>query len=174
MTIWPAGAFLLAQETASVDKEFLSWVSESNLTEIAISQIAQQRTQYPAICIFADSMEEDFQIAQRDLERIAQQEGIPIKDTPDIRFQRWNFGIGALSGKKFDSAYENMQLLDHQIAIRWLETEEHLGNDSLCRAYAARYLPKLRHYLLMARDLWTKPPPDGRPASEPDEHWPYQ
>lgn len=182
--IGPPGSFLLAQGAfvadaprepgLSLDKEFVRMASEANLTEIAVSQLALQRTQYPAICIFADSMEQAFELAQRDLQCIAQQEGITIKDTPDIQFQRWNYGIAVLSGRRFDSAYENMQLLDQQIVIRWLEAEARSGRDTVCRRYAARYLPKLRHYLLMARDLWTKPPPDGRPASEPDEHWPYR
>jgi putative membrane protein len=138
------------------DTDFINTAGQANLAEILAGRVAAKKAGREAIRDFAQSMVADHLQAQDDLTRIAQQEGVSIPRRPDTEHQRTNAQLDSLSGRKFDSAYMNYQLMDHEVAIQLFETETREGKDSLCRAYAARYLPKLRHHYEMAKPLRIK------------------
>jgi putative membrane protein len=98
----------------------------------------------------------DHQMAQDELVQLARKEGVSLATEPDTEHQRMNTQLAVLSGRKFDSIYMNMQLLDHQVAVQLFQQEFNVGRDSLARVYATKYLPKLRHHLMMAKELAVK------------------
>lgn len=136
-----------------IDTDFLNTASRSNLAGIAAGKIAAEKASREDIRNFADSIVADQERAERELRQIAVIQGTVVAGKPDTEHQRETARLKTLSGAKFDSTYLNMQVLDHQVAIQLFQQESGLGRDSLCRTYAAKYLPTLRRQLKMAKDL---------------------
>jgi putative membrane protein len=147
------GLFTLARRS---EGDFLNTASRANLAEIAVGQLAEKMADRSGIRAFADSMVADHRMAEAELEQVTRKEGVGLASTPDTEHQQSAARLATLSGKKFDSTYMNMQLLDHQVAIQLFQQESSLGRDSLARVYATKYLPGLRHHLEMAKELAAK------------------
>jgi putative membrane protein len=140
----------------AADADFMNTASQSNLAEIVAGRLASAKAGNKDIKAFADNMIADHTIAQRELVDLAQRSNVPLAQAPDTEHQNMAAQLEKMSGRAFDSAYINGQFLDHQVAVKLFRQESRVGKDTIARAYAAKYLPKLEHHLMMVKDLWKK------------------
>lgn len=153
LTVFLLGLFMSARKA---DRDFLNTASQANLAGIAAGKVAVQKAAHPVVRRLADSLVAGSQQAEQELEQIAHREGVDLATTPDTQHQRMTDDLTMLSGKRFDSIYIDRQLLAQQVAVQLFQRESGMGQDSLSRAYARKYLPALRHQLLMIKALTAK------------------
>jgi len=142
--------------TLRVDTDFMNAASQANMAEIAAGKLASQKSRTNAVRQFADSMVADHSLAQKELAAIAAQQHVSLIQSPDTEHEHSVEQLNTLAGRQFDSAYMNLQLMDHQVTVQLFQQESGTGRDSLARIYATKYLPKLRHHQMMADQLWRR------------------
>jgi putative membrane protein len=136
----------------SPDTDFLNTASQANLAEIAAAKAALSRTRSSAVRSFANTMNIDHTKAQKELQELAKAQGVALATAPDTEHEHMVAALLQMSGRKLDSAYMQGQLLDHEVAVKLFQQEATGGHDSVAKAYAAKYLPRLQHHLKMLRD----------------------
>jgi putative membrane protein len=137
----------------SADEDFIKKASEANMAEIEAGQLATEKGASAELKAFADSMVIDHGVAQKELIGIAKKESVTLSRSPDTEHGKMIERISRLSGPGFDSVYLHMQLLDHQVAVQLFQEEASSGKDPLAKGYAGKYLPKLRHHLMMVKGI---------------------
>jgi putative membrane protein len=140
-----APAPLLVPMTA---EGFRAMALQSDAFEISSSQLALQRSRSPAIRSFARQMVQDHTMTSQAL-------GVPAGSAValDARHASMLNQLAPLSGRAFDAAYGQMQVMAHQEAVGMFAAYAQGGVDPAMRAFAQQVLPSLQMHLTMAQRL---------------------
>ena len=140
-----APAPLLVPMTA---EGFRAMALQSDALEIASSQLALQQSRNPAIRSFARQMVQDHTMTSQAL-------GVPAGSAValDARHATMLNQLTPLSGRAFDAAYGQMQVMAHQEAVGMFAAYAQGGVDPAMRAFAQQVLPSLQMHLTMAQRL---------------------
>ena len=141
------GAFAMTGFSNAGDP-FFDKASAANLAEIKAGKLAVEKGG-SKIKTLGKQMVADHSTAEAELKAIAKSENITIAMAPDADHQQALADMAKLSGAAFDSAYMSSQLKDHQDAVALFSSETTDGSDAQAKAYAAKYLPKLKMHLQM-------------------------
>ena len=87
------------------------------------------------------------------LRRLAEIDGIPLREELDAKHQHVRDGLSRLSGPEFDIEYLRVQVQDHQRMAQLMEYIIGSGEDPQVQGFAAATLPTVFMHLAMARDL---------------------
>jgi len=98
----------------------------------------------------------DHTTAQNELVALAKKETVTIPMDPDADHKQALTDLNKLSGKSFDSAYISSQLADHKTAVALFSEESVNGTDPGAKAFATKYLPKLKMHLQMFQGAMKK------------------
>lgn len=152
-TVYSVAAPKMAPRLGEFDVNFLKAVNESNNSECAYVPTVVKRASSARVKQFGQQMVHDHTLANKELAKLAAAKGVKLPhDVPDEE-QAVIDRLGQERGAKFDAAYRNEMIRDHMEDINDMEREMSLGTDPQVKAYAAKYLPILRHHLEMARNL---------------------
>jgi putative membrane protein len=99
----------LAMKASSFIKE----TSAGNQGEIALAQLAQQKSQRPEIKSLAEMIQNDHQQSQEKLQTIAQAHGVTLDQGLTWSQKREQGKLEKLSGADFDQQYAKAMLEDH-------------------------------------------------------------
>ena len=135
------------------DADFIKKASEANMAEIEAGQLATEKGASAELKAFADSMVIDHGVAEKELIGIARKESVTLSRSPDTEHGKMIEHLSTMSGRGLDQAYLHMQLVDHQVAVQLFEEEASSGKDPMAKEYAGKYLPKLRHHLMMVQGI---------------------
>jgi putative membrane protein len=140
-----APASLLVPMTA---EGFRAMALQSDAFEIASSQLALQQSRNPAVRSFARQMIRDHSMTSQAL-------GVPAGSAValDARHASMLNQLAPLSGRAFDAAYAQMQVMAHQEAVGMFAAYAQGGVDPAMRAFAQQVLPSLQMHLTMAQRL---------------------
>ena len=130
------------------DQTFFNQASQANLAEIAAGKLAEEKGN-AKVKSLGKQMVADHTTAQNELVALAKKESITIPMSPDAEHSQALADLGKLSGKSFDSAYIASQLADHKTAVALFSEESVNGSDPGAKAFATKYLPKLKMHLQM-------------------------
>jgi putative membrane protein len=130
------------------DQSFFSQASQANLAEIAAGKLAETKGN-SQVKSLGKQMVTDHTTAQNELVALAKKENITIPMSPDAEHKQALTDLNKLSGKSFDSAYMASQLADHKTAVALFSEESVNGSDPGAKAFATKYLPKLKMHLQM-------------------------
>jgi putative membrane protein len=130
------------------DQSFFNRASQANLAEIAAGKLAEARGN-AKVKSLGKQMVADHSTAQNELGALAKKESITIPMSPDADHTQALADLNKLSGKSFDSAYMAGQLADHKTAVALFSEESVNGSDAGAKAFATKYLPKLKMHLQM-------------------------
>jgi putative membrane protein len=127
---------------------FRAMALQSDAFEIASSQLALQQSRNPAIRSFARQMVQDHSMTSQAL-------GVPAGSAValDARHASMLNQLAPLSGRAFDAAYGQMQVMAHQEAVGMFAAYAQGGADPAMRAFAQQVLPSLQMHLTMAQRL---------------------
>ena len=131
------------------DEDFMVKASQANVAEVAAAKMAISKSSSGFVKKFAGQMVSDHSTAQKELVALAKKKGINLPQEPDTEHKATADQLSALSGAAFDSAYMKAQVIDHNVAVSLFTAESTSGSDNEAKAYASKYLPKLKHHLMM-------------------------
>lgn len=133
------------------DSEFLVYAAESNLEEINLGKLAQEKGTISHVKELGKTMETHHQKAMVDLTALAQTKTmtLPMAISEDGRdaFDKLN----KQTGNDFDMAYADLMVEKHEDAIERFEDASKDSEDADIRAMATASLPTLRAHLEASR-----------------------
>jgi len=130
------------------DESFFKTASQANLAEIAAGKLAETKGN-SKVKSLGKQMVADHTTAQNELVALAKKQNISIPMSSDEDHKQALAELDKLSGKSFDSAYMASQLADHKTAVALFSEESVNGTDPGAKAFATKYLPKLKMHLQM-------------------------
>lgn len=134
--------------------DFVHKVAGSDMLEIAISRLAQDRgTQ--ADKAFAATMIEDHTKTSEELKALVAKmaNGISMPSALPKKDQKILDSLARLTGPKFGARFDAVQVRAHEAAITLFGNYARNGDNPDLKAWAAKTLPTLKHHLDMARQL---------------------
>ena len=141
----------------AVDKAFAEQAARTNLAEIALGELAEEEENLPAdVQGLARQSLQDRQMAQQELEQLAETHGIELPEDPAPRQTQAAEMLGDLDGAQFAAEFARIQVEEHQIAVDAFERYAQKatgGSRNPLHAYAQKHLPKLQAHLELAQQV---------------------
>jgi len=127
---------------------FVTAAAQSNMSEIALSQLALQKSQNTRIRSFAQRMIDDHTKAGTKLAVVARQEHMALPDAPDAGHTAT---LADLTGRTsdFDRAYVDTMVADHAAAVALFSDFASNGQDLYLKKFAQNTLPILSAHKAM-------------------------
>ncbi|HLL64717.1 MAG TPA: DUF4142 domain-containing protein [Micromonosporaceae bacterium] len=150
-------AVLLAAPAAQAapsaqDTRFLQAAHQSNLSEIATGQLAQQKGTTQAVRDLGARFVADHTQLDQSLQPVATALGVSLPGAPNADQQAVARRLQAASGAAFDQLYISTQIAAHRAAMRLGQTEQANGSDPQAKQVAVAAAPIIaaHHDLLNA------------------------
>lgn len=152
-TVTPARS---AAGTASVqDTSWAQNTAQTDLAEIIIGQIAEQRALHSDTKMMAQVTISDHTKALASLKTVAAQTGITLPTAPSATQQADAAQLKSVASGQFDATYDSIQIQGHELSISQTRTEIADGSSSAVKANAETYLPVAEKHLQMAESDYT-------------------
>lgn len=152
LSVAGAGAASAAPALSSQDQTFLMANEQTNLAELTIDPLAEQRSQNSMTLDGAKTSMTDHTTAKNLVTQLAQQLGVTLPTAPNATQQAQAAQLQAASSSSFDLLYAQLQVAGHQLSIASTEKEISSGSDSQVVQYAKTYLPLAQKHLQMAQE----------------------
>ncbi|MBV9792482.1 MAG: DUF4142 domain-containing protein [Actinobacteria bacterium] len=150
----PAGAATVSPASASAasaqDTSWAQATAQTDLAEIAIGQLAQQRAQHSDTKMMAQVTISDHTKALASLKSVASQAGITLPTAPSATQQAQAAQLKSVATSQFDATYDSIQIKGHELSISATQAEIANGSDSAVKDNAQTYLPVAEKHLQMA------------------------
>lgn len=128
-------------------KSFINEASEGNQGEIAMAQLAQQKSENPQVKQLAQMIQKDHQQAQKKLQTIAQAHGVTLDQGLTFSQKRAQAKLEKLTGSDFDQQYTKNMLEDHVTDLNKFQKASEKIQEEDVRQYALQTIPKLQEHL---------------------------
>jgi putative membrane protein len=138
----PAQAAPSAQDTA-----FLRAAHQTNLAEIAVGKLAQDKTTSPTVRELGARFVVDHTRLDQSLQQTAAAVGVTLPDAPNADQQAVAGRLQAASGSGFDQLFVSTQLAGHHAAMRLGEAELSGGSDPQVKKVASDSAPVVRSHV---------------------------
>ena len=140
-----------AAKLSPADQQFVQDAGTAGATEIAASKLALRNSWDAQVKSFAQRMIADHTRLARNLDIVAQQQGITAAPNADALVTG---SLESLHGADFDKAYVAEVAVDgHRKAIAVFGTESRARGNAQLKNIAARALPIIKHHYAMAQQL---------------------
>ena len=142
-----------ASEGSSADQAFLTRAAAAGSAEVALGQLALQKSNTPQTKQLAQHIVSDHTKANEQLVTLARQKQITVAPEPDAAAKQEMDKLQKLDGDAFDRAYAQAMVKDHQQAVALFTKASTGADDKDVKQFAAQTLPVLKDHLQMARQL---------------------
>lgn len=153
MLISPAVAAGASVAPSAQDTAFLQANAQTNLAEIALGNLALEKSQHQQTRNLATTTLRDHQAAQANLQTLADQLGVTLPTAPNPTQQKAAAMLRAEAGTQFDLDYAMVQVVGHRASIADTNAEINHGSTRDVISYAHGYLPVATMHLQMAESL---------------------
>jgi putative membrane protein len=143
-----AGATTAAAPSAQ-DRAWMVAAHQSNLTEIAAGQAAQQKATTNVVKEHGQLFIRDHTRLDASLQTLAKSKGVTLPSTPNAQQRATLASVSAKSGSAFDSAWLASQLAGHRQSKAAGQTEIANGSDAQVVAAAKAAAPVIQSHLTM-------------------------
>jgi putative membrane protein len=140
-----------ATKFSGTDSSFLRSASQANIAEIEAGKLAGAMAGKETVKKIGNMMVLDHSAAQKELVALAASQNVAIPQEADTEHKEIIAQLSRLSGPAFDSTYLRSQVVDHQVAITLFQQESQDGTNDAVKAYATKYLPRLKNHLSMVK-----------------------
>ncbi len=155
-----AGASALLAVNANAqsddDKKFLATASQSDVNEIKLSQLAEQKATNPAVKAFAEKMVAEHTKMSESMKPFAESWGVTPATDLDADHQKELDKLNGLSGADFDKEYIDQMVTDHAKALRAFTSEAKDTKDAKFRTAVLKGKTRVAAHKNMAYDLKKK------------------
>jgi putative membrane protein len=142
---------------ADGDNNWFKMITESNITEIRISQMALMQSQNADVKQFAQKMIDDHTTAEAEVQSVATDKQVTLPTELDTAHQAIVNDLRNRSGSDFDKAFEAVQIKAHEETVKFDQNEADNGMDPQVKMLAGKLLDTLKMHLEMARKLQMDP-----------------
>ena len=133
------------------DQQFVQDAGTAGATEIGASKLALTNSSDAQVKSFAQRMIADHTRLARNLDIVAQRQGITAAPSADASVTG---SLESLHGADFDKAYIAHAAVDgHRKAVAVFSTESKAGGNAQIKSIATRALPIIKHHYAMAQQL---------------------
>ena len=139
-----------APSASSQDQTFVTSNAQSNLAEIALGKLGEQRGQDAATHRLAAVTLSDHTKLQAQLTQAAKSAGLTVPSTPNAMQQAVASQLMATPTSAFDLAYAQAEVTGHQMALAVARTESTAGSNTAVVGYDKDYIPIAAGHLDMA------------------------
>lgn len=129
---------------------FIKEASEGNQGEIALAQLAQEKSQNPEIKQLAQMVQSDHQQSQEKLQTIAQEHGVTLSQGLTWSQKRAEGKLEKLSGTDFDQQFAKDMLEGHVNNLNKFQKASQTVQETDVKQFAQDTIPKLQEHLHMA------------------------
>lgn len=136
-----------SENTSHRAKEFIKDAAQGNAAEIALSNVAETKSQNPQVKQLAQMLMTDHQQANQQLQTIAQSHGVTIDPSLDMMNKHEVNRLEKADATDFDKEYTTLMLKDHVKAIKDFQEAAGKLDEADVKQYAQSVLPKLREHL---------------------------
>jgi putative membrane protein len=140
-------------QPSSSDQRFIEQALRRNDADIAMSQLALQRSQQPGVRAFAQRMIDAHTSAYDTLRQLAEKDGIYRPHNDNARQQDVVTRLSTLSGPAFDRAYVSAMVRSNDMAVSAFHHEIASGQNGEIVGWAKTTLPAIQQHDQMARAL---------------------
>lgn len=156
-TLMLAGALALfaGPALAQSTDEFVKKAAISDMFEVESSKLALSKNPDRDTRPFAQRMVKDHTKTTKELTALVKSGKVKaeLPTAMDAEHQALLDKLKGLSGKDFDTAYDQAQLKGHQDAVALFESYAQSGDNADLKKWAAKTLPHLKQHLKMAEKL---------------------
>jgi putative membrane protein len=129
------------------DVKFYRDAAEGGMAEVAMGNLAQQKSHSQSVRDFGARMVKDHSAANERLKALAESKNITLPANPSVEEMTAKAKLQALSGDTFDKSYIKGMIKDHEEDIAEFKKEATSGQDPDARAFARAALPTLEAHL---------------------------
>lgn len=142
---------LARAQKPSSEVQFLMDAGRDGRAEVALAELAQQKSTNPGVTGFAEQLMKDHTEANQQLTTLATAKNVSVPAAnPEQESEKAS--LSKLSGAAFDRAYITAMVKGHTKAVD-LFTKAAGSGDSDIKSFAQKTLPTLKNHLEMARKL---------------------
>jgi len=138
------------------DSQYLVEAATTDLKEIEIGKLAQQKSSDPDIKAFGKMLEEDHMKSSADVQKLAQLKNISLPAALTEDGQKMYKELDEKTGLDFDKKFADMMVDGHQKAIDKMTKASEEASDEEIRVWASNKLPTLTAHLEHAKSLKEK------------------
>ena len=149
-TVTPADSARIAAAASAQDTSWAQATAQTDLAEITIGQLAEQRAQYSATKMMAQVTISDHTTALASLKAVAAQDSISLPTAPNATQQAQAAELKSVASSEFDATYDSIQIQGHELSISQTRTEIADGSSGAVKDNAETYLPVAEKHLQMA------------------------
>jgi putative membrane protein len=126
------------------DLDFVLKAASGGMEEVALGNLAAQKAEGAQTKQLASMIVQEHTVANEELMGIAGRKGIAVPPTTSPASQTVAASMSELNGQKFDMAYVMQQHGAHLATVALFEHASMHATDSDVKAYAQKYLPKIK------------------------------
>ncbi len=135
------------------DRDFVMEAARGGMAEVELGKLAVAKSQNPEIKQFGQRMIDDHSRANDKLREVARAKGVSLPSDTDRMARDAYHKLDGLSGEKFDRAYVNMMVKDHEKDVAAFDREAKHGDDPDVMRFASTTLPTVQEHLSMVKGL---------------------
>jgi len=135
------------------DQQFVQKASASDLAEINLGRLAEQRAANAAVKQFGQKLVQDHTKSSTELLRLADKHGLRPAQQMDQHHQQTMDKLTRLSGTEFDRAFVKHMLHDHQEGVQLFKTAAKECQQADLKSFAGKTLPVLEEHLRTVKQL---------------------
>ena len=144
-----AGGVVVAQDTKSSDKSFLTDSAKGSLAEITMAKLALQKSKDPNVREFATRMIKDHQQLLTDMKPFAKQMGLKDPTGMPIAAHATYLELKTKSGTDFDRAYVEAMVKDHHQDLQEFMDEQNKTSNPELKAAVAKGEAVIKEHTMM-------------------------
>ncbi len=142
-----------ANPKENADLNFAKKAAESDMAEVKLGQLAEQKGSVPSVKDFGKRMIADHSHNEHQLDTVATQDSISLPKQPTSADQKMYDALAKLSGPAFDRAYARDMVKEHTQDIAKFRQEAKNGRNAAVKQYAEQSLPVLQTHLQLAQKM---------------------
>ena len=141
---------------AEKDAQFLNDVAASNMAEIRLAQLAQQKGNAQDMKDIGKMLETDHSAVLNDVKNFASARSVTLPAEEKDEAKSYYNEVSAKTGKEFDKDLCEHLIDAHKKSIKKFEDAQTDLNDAEIKTWASNVLPKLRNHLSMLENAKNK------------------
>ena len=138
---------------ASNQDSFWAEAAQGGMAEVALANLALQKSQNEEVKKMAQMMIDDHTKASEELKPLAMSKNVMLPAAMDSKHQSMMSKMSGMSGAEFDMMYVKAMVKDHEKAVSMFQKESTGGKDADAKAFATKQLPVLQEHLTMAQSM---------------------
>ncbi|HEX8060723.1 MAG TPA: DUF4142 domain-containing protein [Cyclobacteriaceae bacterium] len=140
---------------SKLENTFATQAAQAGEGEVALSEMATQKTQNKKIVAFAKTMMKEHMVAGKELKALAEEKGIELAPGC-LSCEATRKNLHNLPTADFEREYAKQMVTDHEKAVALFTAASQNERDPELKKWASEKLPLLKHHLAMAKDLARK------------------